>query len=140
MPKTAQDMVLHMAMELSNTKWRLGFQAGNRRRFVSFEARDLRALDGAIASAKVKLGAAGLTGTPFDSGDSEREQGISKAGNALIRAHLLPSVRAALRCLCESRHLRRFLGGLGDLDGFNTKKLVTPPNLRGPMREFFAAR
>lgn len=29
--------------------------------------------------------AAGLTGTPFDSGDSRREQGISKAGNTRIR-------------------------------------------------------
>ena len=29
--------------------------------------------------------AAGLTGTPYDSGDSEREQGISKAGNVRIR-------------------------------------------------------
>jgi transposase len=29
--------------------------------------------------------AAGLTGTPYDSGDSEHEQGISKAGNVRIR-------------------------------------------------------
>jgi len=29
--------------------------------------------------------AAGLTGTPFDSGESRREQGISKAGNSRIR-------------------------------------------------------
>jgi len=29
--------------------------------------------------------AAGLTGTPYDSGESEREQGISKAGNVRIR-------------------------------------------------------
>lgn len=33
-------------------------------------------------------GAAGLTGSPYSSGDSHREQGISKAGNARVR-HLM---------------------------------------------------
>ena len=33
-------------------------------------------------------GAAGLTGSPYSSGDSQREQGISKAGNARVR-HLM---------------------------------------------------
>lgn len=32
---------------------------------------------------------AGLTGTPFNTGASEREQGISKAGNALVRQRLI---------------------------------------------------
>ena len=58
MPKTAQETVLHMAMELSNKKWRLGFQAGNRRRFVSVDARDLASLDRAISLTKHKLGLA----------------------------------------------------------------------------------
>ncbi|NCD18292.1 MAG: IS110 family transposase, partial [Actinobacteria bacterium] len=33
-------------------------------------------------------GAAGLTGSPYSSGDSQRDQGISKAGNARVR-HLM---------------------------------------------------
>lgn len=33
--------------------------------------------------------AAGLVGTPYDSGDSQREQGISKAGNSRIRALMI---------------------------------------------------
>ena len=32
---------------------------------------------------------AGLTGTPYNSGDSEREQGISKAGNRRLRAMII---------------------------------------------------
>ena len=35
------------------------------------------------------VGLAGLTGTPFDSGGSEREQGISKAGSRRIRSLLV---------------------------------------------------
>ncbi len=34
-------------------------------------------------------GSVGLGGTPYDSGEMEREQGISKAGNALVRARLI---------------------------------------------------
>ena len=34
-------------------------------------------------------GSVGLVGTPYDSGEMEREQGISKAGNALVRARLI---------------------------------------------------
>ena len=34
-------------------------------------------------------GAAGLVGTPYDSGSSEREQGISKAGNPLVRTRMV---------------------------------------------------
>lgn len=33
-------------------------------------------------------GAAGLGGTPYSSGSTEREQGISKAGNALVRSRM----------------------------------------------------
>lgn len=33
--------------------------------------------------------AAGLTGTPYDTGDSDREQGISKAGNKRVRALMI---------------------------------------------------
>jgi len=38
-----------------------------------------------FANRKQVGSAAGLVGTPFDSGNSEREQGISKIGNSLVR-------------------------------------------------------
>ena len=45
-----------------------------------------------------QLGAlAGLTGTPYDSGGSRREQGISKAGNARVRTLLIELAWAWLR-------------------------------------------
>jgi transposase len=34
-------------------------------------------------------GASGLTGTPYNSGSSEHEQGISKAGNPLVRTRMI---------------------------------------------------
>jgi transposase len=46
--------------------------------------------------------AAGLTGTPFDSGDSAREQGISKSGNASIRALMVELAWSWLRFQPES--------------------------------------
>jgi len=40
---------------------------------------------------------AGLTGTPYDSGDSLREQGISKAGNKRVRAVMIELAWSWLR-------------------------------------------
>lgn len=45
---------------------------------------------------------AGLTGTPYASGDSEREQGISKAGNRRVRAMLIQIAWLWLRYQPES--------------------------------------
>lgn len=42
-----------------------------------------------FANRRELAGAAGLTGMPFNSGGSEREQGISKAGNKRLRAMLI---------------------------------------------------
>jgi transposase len=58
---------------------------------------------------------AGLTGTPHDSGDSEKDQGISKAGNRRIRAMIIEISWIWLRCQPGS-HLtqwfnRRFAHG-----------------------------
>lgn len=46
--------------------------------------------------------AAGLTGTPYDSGGSRREQGISKAGNRRIRTLMVETAWAWLRFQPES--------------------------------------
>jgi transposase len=42
-----------------------------------------------FANRRELAGALGVTGTPFSSGNSEREQGISKAGNRRMRAMLI---------------------------------------------------
>jgi len=60
-------------------------------------------------------GALGLTPTPYSSGQNEREQGISKAGNARARALLVELAWLWLRYQPESAlsqwFLRRFSGG-----------------------------
>ena len=45
----------------------------------------------------------GLTGTPYDSGDAKREQGISKAGSPRLRALLIELSWAWLRFQPDSR-------------------------------------
>lgn len=52
---------------------------------------------------------AGLTGTPHDSGDSQREQGISKAGNRRIRAMIIEIAWLWLRYQPNSK-LSRWYG------------------------------
>ena len=37
--------VLHVAFELSNSKWKLGFSDGNKMRFKSIDARNLEQLE-----------------------------------------------------------------------------------------------
>jgi len=60
---------------------------------------------------------AGLTGTPFDSGDKRREQGIAKAGNRRLRAALVELAWLWLRYQPESalavwfRHRTQAAGG-----------------------------
>jgi len=51
----APDRVLYMALELSNTKWKLGFGNGEKQRQVTIGAGDLEALAKQIAQAKEKL-------------------------------------------------------------------------------------
>jgi transposase len=47
--------------------------------------------------------AAGLTGTPYNSGDGEREQGISKAGNRRVRALMIELAWCWLRFQGQSK-------------------------------------
>lgn len=58
---------------------------------------------------------AGLTPTPYRSGDSDREQGISKAGNRRVRAVIIELAWAWLRFQPESKltcwYNNRFAGG-----------------------------
>lgn len=56
---------------------------------------------------------AGMTGTPYDSGDSKREQGISKAGNRRVRAIAIQVAWQWLRNQPESRLTRWYLERFG---------------------------
>lgn len=59
----------------------------------------------------------GLTGTPFDSGNSRREQGISKAGNSRARATAIELAWLWLRHQPQSELSRWFRQRVGDLAG-----------------------
>jgi len=48
--------VLHVAFELSNSKWKLGFSDGNKMRFKSIDARNLEQLGEEIQKAKSRFG------------------------------------------------------------------------------------
>ncbi|MGH6779135.1 MAG: IS110 family transposase [Bradyrhizobium sp.] len=59
----------------------------------------------------------GLTGTPFDSGNSRREQGISKAGNSRARATAIELAWLWLRHQPGSELSRWFRARVGELTG-----------------------
>jgi transposase len=59
----------------------------------------------------------GLTGTPYDSGQSRREQGISKAGNARARATAIELAWLWLRHQPDSDLTRWFMQRVRDLKG-----------------------
>jgi transposase len=59
----------------------------------------------------------GLTGTPFNSGNSERDQGISKAGNRRARALALELAWLWLRHQPDSELSRWFRARVGDQKG-----------------------
>lgn len=59
----------------------------------------------------------GLTGTPFDSGNSRREQGISKAGNSRARATAIELAWLWLRHQPDSELSRWFRERVGELTG-----------------------
>ena len=49
------ERVLHLAFELSQNKWKLGFSDGNRMRFMSITARNLEQLQEEIKKAKLRF-------------------------------------------------------------------------------------
>ena len=67
---------------------------------------------------------AGLTGTPFNSGGSEREQGISKAGNQRLRATMGELAWLWLRYQPESALAKWFRERLGGAKGRMKKVLI----------------
>jgi transposase len=62
-------------------------------------------------------GFVGLTGTPYDSGQTRREQGISKAGNPRARASLIELAWFWLVHQPDSELTRWFKARVGDLKG-----------------------
>ena len=72
-----------------------------------------------------ELGAlAGLTGTPFQSGDSARDQGISKAGNARVRALMVELAWLWLRLQPESRTTLWFHAHVGKSGSRGKRKAI----------------
>lgn len=68
-----------------------------------------------IENRRQLAGLVGLTPTPYDSGNSKREQGISKGGNKRVRAMLIEIAWSWLRYQPDSEltqwYQRRFAGG-----------------------------
>ena len=52
---STKEAVLHVAFELSNSKWKLGFSDGNKMRFKSIDARNLEQLREEIEKAKSRF-------------------------------------------------------------------------------------
>lgn len=67
---------------------------------------------------------AGLAGTPFKSGGMDREQGISKAGNARLRAALVELAWMWLRYQPDSALSKWFLARVGDGSGRIRKVMI----------------
>lgn len=67
--------------------------------------------------------AAGLDGTPFDSGESKNEQGISKAGNRRVRRMAVEIAWGWVRYQPDSALTRWFLKRVAD--GSSKKKAIT---------------
>ena len=67
---------------------------------------------------------AGLTGTPFASGDRRREQGIGKAGNRRLRAALVELAWLWLRYQPDSVLAAWFRGRTGSVGGRMRKVMI----------------
>ena len=67
---------------------------------------------------------AGLTGTPFQSGDSARDQGISKAGNPRVRTLMVELAWLWLRWQPESRTTRWFHEHVGKAGSRSKRKAI----------------
>lgn len=74
--------VLYIGLELSHKTWRLALSDGATRRQVRVPAADLLKRAEAVVKAKERFGMPKSARVPYNSGDAERDQGISKAGGA----------------------------------------------------------
>ena len=63
----------------------------------------------------------GLTGTPFQSGEMDREQGISKNGNTRVRCLLLQLAWRWLQFQPESALSRWFFARVGEAKGASAR-------------------
>lgn len=68
--------------------------------------------------------AAGLTGVPFQSGGSDKEQGISKAGNSRVRALMVELAWLWLRFQPQSRTTRWFHDHVGKAGSRGKRKAI----------------
>jgi transposase len=76
-------------------------------------------------SSRREVGAlAGLTGTPFSSGDADRDQGISKAGNPRVRTLMVELAWGWLRHQPSSRTSRWFWEHVGKGGKRNRRKAI----------------
>lgn len=92
--KQAERVTDHKAQKLGRLK-SIGLQTGWVLSHEFFGWRTFR-------NRKAVGSCAGLTGTPFDSGESLREQGISKAGNSRVRATMVELAWSWVRWQPES--------------------------------------
>ena len=69
-------------------------------------------------------GYAGVTGTPFDSGGRQREQGIGKAGNRRLRAALVELAWLWLRYQPDSALAAWFRSRTGSVGGRMRKVMI----------------
>jgi transposase len=76
-----------------------------------------------FANRRELAGSVGLTGTPYSSGDSAREQGISKAGNRRMRTMLVEIAWCWLRYQPTSALARWWQGRFADSGG-RTRKIA----------------
>ena len=53
---STRQAVLHLAFELSNSKWKLGFSDGNKMRYVTITARNVEGVQEEIGKAKRRFG------------------------------------------------------------------------------------
>ena len=77
-----------------------------------------------FANRRELAGSVGLTGTPYSSGDSAREQGISKAGNRRMRTMLVEIAWCWLRYQPASALARWWQGRFADSGG-RTRKIAS---------------
>lgn len=77
-----------------------------------------------FANRRELAGAVGITGTPFNSGESDREQGISKAGNKRMRTMLIEIAWCWLRYQPQSALSRWWRSRFGAGNGRSRKVAI----------------
>ena len=84
-------------------------------------------------------GCAGLTGTPYNSGDSQRDQGISKSGNRSIRAVSVELAWSWIRYQPGSALTQWFVNYVGNGDGGRGSKRLRKAGIVAVARKLLVA-